>query len=163
MDNNEAVNFLRESFGNEDWFFDVEVSQGRLVVYTHFLSSNIMKQVPRYIDNKQVLLHFAASKKASSDSFVSKPSLHQPKQIESVITEPDEPDDVNYELEYLRDELARLESVCGMSVLESIFFERHDGKNALTNIGSKYPSVKEDIDVLYDDYGFDIIYKELDI
>lgn len=63
----------------------------------------------------------------------------------------------------LTDELDRLEKLCGSNILGEIFFEENDGKNAVTNLSAKYPEVRKRIHRLYELYGFDVIYEELEL
>lgn len=168
MDNTEALSFLRESFKGKDWFFDADMQNGRLVVYAHFMSTEIMQSVPRDVEGKQVLLHFAASKKTTTESFVAKPVLHQPKPVESLmpvvaaVVAPVDTckEDINDDVEYLRGELDRLEDICGEFTLESIFYEEHDKHNSITNLSETFPEVRRAIHILYEDFGFDAIYNE---
>jgi hypothetical protein len=62
----------------------------------------------------------------------------------------------------LTDEIDRLERICGSNILQDIFYEIQDGKNAVTNLSAKFPEVRTRMQKLYDKYGFDIIYEELD-
>jgi hypothetical protein len=62
----------------------------------------------------------------------------------------------------LTDELDRIERSCGSNVLQDIFYEVHDGTNAVTNLSARYPEVRQRVQKLYDKYGFDTIYEELD-
>jgi hypothetical protein len=62
----------------------------------------------------------------------------------------------------LTDELDRLEKLCGSNILQDIFYEVHDQKNAVTNLSARYPEVRTRIQKLYDKYGFNAIYEELD-
>lgn len=62
----------------------------------------------------------------------------------------------------LTDELDRLEKLCGSNVLQDVFYEVHDGENAVTNLSARYPEVRRRVQKIYDKYGFDVIYEELD-
>jgi len=62
----------------------------------------------------------------------------------------------------LTDELDRLERICGSNILQDIFYEVQDGKNAVTNLSAKFPEVRQRMEKLHAKYGFDIIYEELD-
>ena len=68
----------------------------------------------------------------------------------------------NKSLLHLQNELTRLEKVCGSFTLQDIFYEIQDGKNAVTNLSSRYPEVHQAMKRLFDEYGFDVIYEELD-
>lgn len=65
-------------------------------------------------------------------------------------------------LRHLQNELDRLEKVCGSHTLQDIFYESHDGKNAVTNMSKHYVDVRKSMDKLIQEYGFDVIYEELD-
>jgi hypothetical protein len=70
--------------------------------------------------------------------------------------------DLELSVRALTDELDRLERLCGSNILQDIFYETHDQNNAVTNLSAKYPEVRQRIQKLYDKYGFDVIYEELD-
>lgn len=63
----------------------------------------------------------------------------------------------------LTDELDKLERICGSNILSDIFFETHDKGNAVTNLSAKFPDVRQRMENLYSNYGFDIIYDELEL
>ena len=160
MNNTDTLSSLRSSFEGKDWFNDVDFVQDRIVVYANFMSLDVMKAVPQQVDGKQVLLHFAASKPTQSVSY--KPVIEiTPLALKETLIS-DIPSEPNYELEYLQSELDRLELLCNSNTLQDIFFEVHDGINAITNLSSKYPEIRKDMQILYDDYGFDVIYDQLD-
>lgn len=62
----------------------------------------------------------------------------------------------------LTDEIDRLEKLCGSNILQDIFYEIQDGKNAVTNLSARYPEVRQRMEKLHAKYGFDVIYEELD-
>lgn len=68
----------------------------------------------------------------------------------------------NKSLQFLQNSLEKLEKDCGSFVLQDIFYEIHDGKNAVTNNSTRYPEVRKKLEKLYREYGFDVIYDELD-
>lgn len=65
-------------------------------------------------------------------------------------------------LSHLIAELDKLERQCGSNTLQDIFYEIHDGNNAVTEWSKRYPDVRKTLEKLYQQYGFDVIYEEMD-
>jgi len=65
-------------------------------------------------------------------------------------------------IRHLENELDRLERLCGSNTLQDIFYEIKDAHNAVTNLSARYPEVRKALERLYDQYGFDVIYENLD-
>ncbi len=162
MDITKGMQQLSELCKGKDWFFDVGTDNyGRLVVYTKWCSEEILRFVPGFVEGVQVLVHFAGSKTVKKDDFAAAPK----KPVLELVDESwDDNEDVVLPVDVgaLARELDRLEKVCGSNVLQDIFYEIHDGKNAVTNLSAKFPDVKKSLDKLYDEYGFDVIYEEMD-
>jgi hypothetical protein len=159
MDMSEVLSQLSQMFKDRDWFHDVGVEQfGRPVVYVKYACHETLHDIPDTFGGKQVLVHFAASKLASREQFTnsSAPKLSTPSPV--VVPVVDTPPDFNA----LCEELDRLEKSCGTNTLQDIFYEVHDGKNAVTNLSSRYPDVRASLEKLYETYGFDVIYEEMD-
>lgn len=158
MEMNEVLDHLSQMFKGRDWFFDVGVDQfGRPVVYAKYMCHETLHDVPDSVGGKQVLVHFAASKTAQRDQFTE--NLTKPKLTPVVESVPPPPAP---DVEDLCDELDRLEKICGSNTLQHIFYEVHDGNNAVTSYSPKFPEVREALDRLYATFGFDVIYEELD-
>lgn len=182
----EGMDQLSKQFKGRDWFYDIGTDQyGRLVVYVKYMSHETLHDVPDTAGGIQVLVHFAASKTATRDQFVDKPAsslsptqfLQAAKEaqakgidtgvgqlIDQIVDEfgesalPEEEKSIRF----LQNELEKLEKICGSFTLQDIFYEIQDGKNAVTNLSSRYPEVRQRMEKLYDMYGFDVIYEELD-
>lgn len=157
---------LHVQFVGRPWYHSVGRDEyNRLVVYTNYMCQETLHDVPDRVDGIQVLTHFAASKFSTREQFTNNPGNRN-----TVSTIPAPPDSVeeldSSELEIdvgeLIQDLDRLEKRCGANILMDIFFEVHDGKNAVTNLASRFPEVKEGMQRLYDAYGFDVIYNELE-
>jgi hypothetical protein len=160
----EQLAILNKMFDSQDWFAKTGLDQyGRPVVYVHRSSLEIERSIPRQIDGRQVLVHFMSSATVSKDKFVEEIRLASVAPL-TVVQELvyEEPEPV-LDLDILIMELDRLEKVCGKNILQDVFYEAHDGKNAVTNLSSSYPEIREDVDALYDEYGFDIIFDQLDV
>lgn len=165
METDKSLIELAAKFKDQPWFFDVGSDNfGRLIVYATTMSLDVFSSVPDTFDGKNVLVHFAQSKTATKDQFKANPIvtakapvfLTQPLKVVEIESE-FEPD-----LALLTQELDRLEKICGSNILQDIFYETHDGKNAVTDLSSKYPDVRFAVEKLYNQYGFDVIYEELD-
>jgi hypothetical protein len=61
----------------------------------------------------------------------------------------------------LDQELATLYKIYGKNVVESVFYEEHDGKNCVTNFSEKFSDLKNTMHLLYKHYGFNAIYEKM--
>lgn len=146
MDMSEGLVVLNDLCKNNDWFYDLALDRDKFIVYTRWINKEVLEEIPDMVANKQVLVHFANYKTANKEVFTN-----------SLV-----PANNDVNLRDLIDELDTLESVCGPNILNDIFYEVHDGKNAVTNLSMKYPEVRSRMEKLYSEYGFDVVYEELD-
>jgi hypothetical protein len=169
MESNAALESLRQLYCNNDWFSGVGTDNyGRYVVYTRYMSLNILRQVVDKLEDKPVLVHFSSAQEVNKDQYVN--NLTPVLLSEDVLDEEhllDENDleevaELEVGLVELVEELDRLEKLCNSNTVQDIFYEVHDGINAVTNLSARYPEVRAAMEVLYKKYGFDIIYEELD-
>jgi len=175
MELNEGISLLTSMFKEQPWFCEVGTdSIGRFVVYVKYMNKET-QAIPDRMLGVQVLVHFIASKTARADQFTtngnhvpfSKPPA--PPVLE-LVREPDELDDLEelpsnlleFDVADLIKRLDKLERICGSNALQDIFYEVHDKDNAVTNLSARYPEVREAMQELYDEYGFDVVYEELD-
>lgn len=158
---NEAITELIKVCKDYDWFYDVDSKQDKLIVYVTKMGMDVFKAVPDTINNKQVLIHYAGSKTAQLSDFVNSnipipltKSLPEIEELseEYVVMEQEE------DFQVLVEELLRLEKICGKNVLQSLFFEIHDGDDAITNLSDKFPVAYISMKKLYDKYGYDVLY-----
>ena len=178
MEIDSSLEALRNLCQEHDWFSDTGVDEyGRLVVFIKYQCEATLRDIPASINGKQILVHFASSLTATREKYTDQdmpvrtcnPSTPPPPSTDSKLELVDE---TEYSLYYAKhsvsvddlvQELDRLEKICGSNILQDIFYEIHDGSNnAVTNLSSKYPEVRDMMEKLYDEYGFDIIYEELD-
>lgn len=187
MNTQEAIKSLKSQFASKDWFSDVEPDQfNNIVVYVKYLSSEVIKAVPDKMEGHRVLAHFAVSK-VDNKKFITDASTWNPSKFVSNFPKPKgseeaiqkaheqlfsqdpeffkpgkEPEFFKLEMDrdVLASDLDRLAETCGDNILQEILFEIRDGKNALTNFSSKYPPVREEMDRIYAQYGFDAINEE---
>lgn len=176
--------WLHDKYAGKDWFHSVGEDQyGRYVVYVKYMNHETLHDIPDYEGGVQVLVHFAASKLATRDQFVDKPQERKSTypdgspcpydreiDVQAVVVPSPEPtldevltpEEEEKSLRHLQTELDRLEKLCGSYTLNDIFYEIQDGKNAVTNMSARYPEVRTRLEKLYNQYGFDVIYEELD-
>ena len=162
----EGLTLLTGMFFEKEWFCEAERDGNRYIVYIKRMSLETMTIIPDEMLGKQVVVHFIAHKRATREAFTtngthvpfSKP-VAVPKAPESMEELPS--DLLEIDVDDLVKELDRLERICGSNALADVFFEVHDGKNAVTNLSARYPSIRYEIEKLYNEYGFDVIYEEL--
>lgn len=171
MEVNEGIDLLTKQYCQFDWFDSVGLDKyKRYVVYVLTMSHEIMTTVQESLDGKQVLIAYAGSKVENMKKYhtvINTFSSALPVAPPVVKVEPpvETQDLIEEELISIDDliaELDRLERLCGSHILQDIFFEVHDGRNAVTNLSAKFPEVRKELNTLYDEYGFDLIYEELD-
>lgn len=154
-----ALATLVTKFGKEDWFHSAEVEPvygHDLVLYAKTMSPKILKAAPAKVDKFNVLLHFAAYKEAALDKFANKPIVTA---VETIPEEASEEEDVSGEL---ITQLWALKKICGKESLSHIFYEIHDGNDAVTDDSKEFPEVRKQLQTLYDDLGFDILFEEIE-
>lgn len=148
--NLDVTTSLKQSYGHYDWFHSVGEDQYRCtVLYVKYLNAEVLNltlNLPR-----DVKIHFAGSLEATLTQYANV----IPSPVEPVVS--NEPDPIN-----VRSELFDLSRICGRDNLVDIFYEVHDGPNAVSSISNDYPSARQGMQVLYDAVGFDILFEELD-
>ena len=120
------------------------------------MSIDIINKIYEAYPKDMPLIHFACSLRGSRFSY-SVP-LSENKDSEIIDEDSGNDDNLSYEL---CNELSSLKTICGGNILSDIFYEIHDGKNAITNLSTKFPDVRNSMEKLYDKFGFDIIYEQL--
>lgn len=142
------VTNLDNSIVNSDWFDSIEIINNKILVYVKEMSLDILQAIPQKIDGKPVFVHFLSSKNVSIDHYVDKKDFGSTTQSGS-------------EYQMLHCELSDMRKLCDYSSILDIFYEIHDGDNAITSFSEEYPMIKESMKVLYNKYGFDPIFKEI--
>ena len=177
MNINQALDVLSRLLKNNDWFYEAEIDKDKnLVAYVHWMDGKILREVPDNVEEHRVLVHFSVNKTATREQYTSddkaapmplvNPSVvdvtHEAEYLGNDETEELPSSYLESDLSDLTKELDRLERICGSNILQDIFYEVHDGPNHVTNLSVKFPEVKKAVEKIYDEYGFDIIYEELD-
>lgn len=157
--------WLATKFESYDWYHSVGRDEfKKLVLYVNYMNSEMLNLTSSL--DRDIKIHFAGSITATKDiytdnqSAINKLEMHESDLSEDI--DLSEFDGGAISVVELSSELERLEKICGSNILQDIFYEVHDGKNAITNLSFKFPDVKHAVDLLYAKYGFDNIYEELD-
>jgi hypothetical protein len=161
-----------------DWFCEVVAEARRYVVYVTQMDASQDTIIPDWMHGKQVVVHFASNAPDAKNNFVNKVSARLPaytpfgKHEELVVLTAEDVKlfqatggfpKVEPNIKALTDELDRLEKQCGSNILGDVFFEIRDGHNAVTNLSARFPEVRQSLQKLYDKYGFDALYSELEL
>ena len=176
MEMQEGLKALEQLLDPYDWFYEVCAEARRYVVYVHRMEKEQNTVIPDSIMGHQVVVHFASSRMLEPGAYLVK--SESPTALKPFSATPAKEVDAGQMLDELdldvpqgtqvpdtsalTRELDRLEKQCGSNILQDIFYEIHDKVNAVTNLGAKFPEVRESLMALYQAYGFDTIYEELD-
>jgi hypothetical protein len=173
MTNEERIAGLTKLLSKNGWFDSVGINTfGKMVVFVHYINSEVMQSVPDKYEDKYVVTQFTTTRsevlKAKYNTTYT-PEYYYAPSVTAVVNIPQHieinqvpNEDKELDVNFLISELDRLEKICGSRTLQDIFYEVHDGKNAVTNLKTSFPEVYDDILDLYEEFGFDIIYNELD-
>jgi len=141
------ADLLFNQFHTKDWFDSIGMDDyNRFVVYVKFMCQETLS-IPDKVNGKQVLVHYADSINSTKEKYIEKLTFISSDDL-SVLN--------------LKSKLNNLRKMSGSQYLESIFFEVHDGNNAITNLSHQYPEVRKEMEDLYNQYGFDVIYDDLE-
>lgn len=162
MNNINQIDILVEKYQKYSWYDSVGLDKyGRFVVYVHEMTKEVMETVQHYLNGKQVLLAYSHAKPNQGKCrYITYYDFGKARMQTPVTNSPDSEEDPD--IDYLISELDRLERLCGSNALQDIFYEVHDKKNAVTNVRNKFPEVEESLQNLYDTFGFDLIYENID-
>jgi len=158
----EAALVLTNQFQGRDWFVNViakDEKPQKLIVVTKWQNIEVLKDIPNNIGEYRVLVHFYRPAISMLNSTPKPAKVTEVVAVTASSTESIPPLDLD--IKFLIQELDKLEQIYGENVVESIFYEEHDGKNCVTNLSDKFPDARKIIHELYSLYGFDIIYEEL--
>jgi hypothetical protein len=166
----EGLALLTGMFFEKEWFCEAERDANRYVVYVKYMNMETMTTIPDQILGRQVVVHFIAYKRASHFSFATN-ATHVPFSRPAEVVVPKAPESMEelssdlleFDVEDLVKELVRLEKICGSNALADVFFEIHDKQNAVTNLSARYPEIRDALEKIYNEYGFDVIYDEIEL
>lgn len=154
----EEVKELASRFENKSWFDSVIMDKNRLIAQVKEMNLSILNEIPTTFNGKQVLVHFAGSTKPP---VVQVPLFADSKDILEELDDEDVLFD-DKDLEKLSQEVDELVCSSNFNTVNDIFYEVHDGNNAVTNLSAKNPFIRSKVEELYNKYGFDILFEELD-
>ncbi len=172
----DAIHELHSKLFYYDWYAKrTEVNpilHRCLVAYVHRMIPEVYAVVPDNVGDWQVRVHFVASVTASADAFkvdpksftVSPTAVFTPEAIREMKVLPVinlDPTVEEVDLD-VHNECWQLAKICGWQNLEDLFFEVHDGDNAVTSLRESFPDAFEKLSMLYALVGFDVLSDELD-
>lgn len=151
------------SLKDKPWFHSMETdSSGRIVIYAAYIDKEVEASVPAVWEGKQVLMHFASAKLATREKFTNNPNAPGAT-LKAYVPDVDVSDDAEPDIANLTAELEFLESLYNTEALSDIFFEIKDQHNAVTDLSKRYPDARKSLEKLYDTYGFDVLFNEMDL
>jgi hypothetical protein len=137
---------LKNLFQDKEWFYDVgQDAFNRPVVYVHLMNLELFSFIRTSCSNPDLLIHYASYAKCDKANYVSSIDL-----------------DDSLDLEYLESEVRYLQSISKRDLLQNIFYEIHDGVDAVTNLSTSFPEVRKTLEDLYETYGYDLLYEKLE-
>lgn len=160
--NSVGLNQLANMYKDKDWYHSVGFDKyGRYVLYIKYTCNETLHDLPDFVFGKQLLVHFGASATAKRDQFVE--NLQSVGRIMSANLSKQLSQEDNEELSNTELETAIIALIAkwNADLISEIFFEIHDGPNALTQISEEYPQIRATLEKLYDKYGFDMIHEKL--
>lgn len=138
----EQLQQLKDSLSNNPWFYDVRLDTfNRTVVYVHYMNQEVFHSIRMITDS--ACIHYASYAQCTKEKYV---------------------DNLSGELDvdHLSSEIDYLQSICKADLLKDIFYEIHDGDDAVTNFSSTSPEVRDMLQSLYNTYGYDLLYEKLE-
>lgn len=159
----DALHQLHVKLNGYNWYAGKVLVNSQLhnsvVAYVKYMNQEVEETVPLKVGGFDVRVHFASSLCEDASKFVS--TGFNQVTVPSVLSETNDEVTLTPALD-LHHELWKLRRVCGAEHLTDIFYEVHDGPLAITNVSVEYPEVRSKIQELYDEYGFDVLFEELD-
>lgn len=165
----DAIHRLHVLLHGRDWYAGKVLPNPNLhnciIAYVKYNTLEIEEAIPRKVEGYDVRVHFAASlgepaKPVTTLPLFNPSALAPPKPVSAP---PDSESDLVFSpAGDLHNALWNLRRNCGKENLESIFYEIHDGTNALTCVSKEFPEVRTKLQTLYNEFGFDILFEEID-
>lgn len=135
---------VRQIFENCDWFESVAIKPDQIIIYSNRMGEDVFNQIPDKINNKNVKLHFYASKICNPSMYVKTYSYENFTRDYSLF-------------KFVKDNT----DIYGRTIMASMFFEVHDGVNSVTNLKIKYPHLYVEMQNYYEEFGYIALSREL--
>lgn len=178
MQMSEAIEELHKQLFYYDWYAKKvdknPILWNSIVAYVNYFNMEVYKTVPDKIGDFQVRIHFIGSYTAKADYFKTPPpatkdtfyklveEIEKDGPLPSVLAASfDEDDVVGFTEVDVPEEVWQLSKLCGWETLEDIFYEVHDGPNAVSNKSKDFPAVRSKMEELYALVGFDVLADEI--
>lgn len=172
------INLLKD----KDWFHSVILEKARLVVQVHYMNLEVLTTIPSTLEGQQILVHFAPPEPNSRITiiepiFVDDTSTDMLDDSDLIIEDfgeeplkpvgswfsPTDKEDDDWDINNLIRDIAFLTKENGYKIIKDLFFEVHDGPvNSVTCRAAFYPEAFSKLTQLYQDFGYDLMYEELE-
>jgi hypothetical protein len=141
------------------WFDEAVIEGYRYIVYVFEMGSHVDPHIPDTIAGHQVLVHYANAKPGGTSyvNTVNASSLKTYVPGDDLERETDQSSHEEHDMLPLYQALDQLDVQCGPYILSDLLAEICDGKEALTNLRTRYPKAYQQLAVLYLEYGFKAI------
>lgn len=162
----DALHSLKVQLHGYPWFAQQTAKHDSLhnaiVAYVHLMNREIETLVPLKVDGWDVRAHFVGSANTLSTAEKKSAPLSTAHPVAPVVVQllQEEPE-FTTTLD-IHNEIWKLRRVCGKENLTDIFYEIHDGDDAVTNHSEQFPLVREKLQSLYNEFGFDLLFEEID-
>jgi len=124
------------SLKNYDWFASLEESNNRFIVYVHRMGTDISNLIPRFVNDKQVLVHFACFKDLTKEKYVKSMTLGS--SFAAFV-----------EKQEAKSELSKMERIYSINDIEDIFYEIVDQDDSVSSVSREFPILREKIERVY--------------
>lgn len=161
---NDSMHALHAQLHGQPWYAGQvllhPVSPRTMIAYVHYMGRDVDAAVPTVFEGYNVKMHFIGSLSVLDTTI--KKTFPQPAVAPEVKAALETEEAVLAPAGDLHNDLWKLRGVCGHSQLRDIFYEIHDGDDAVTNLSPDYPEVRAKLQSLYDTFGFDVLFEDLD-
>jgi hypothetical protein len=155
-DNQHVIDQLTENLTPYNWFAGKVMqdpsANNSVIVYVHYMSGDVLQIVPDKIDGVGVAVHFLSSCPTEIKDYVNRVNVSSMPKLDKFVGTrvplSAVPKEVRDEPN-LQEILWNLTRECGRDNLISVFFEVHDGDDAVTNVSEEYPMVRKAMEKLY--------------
>ncbi len=144
---------LLSQIANKPWFHSLGKDEfDRPVVYVKHLCQEAIN-IPDTLNEKQLLVHLSGYLEASKEKYISSLQLSK----------------AEFDPDFMRKEIFALKRQCGSDNLIDILYEVHQDlspsicpEEVLTEISEDFPEVRFRLERLYEQYGMDVLFEEIE-
>lgn len=153
MDINNTINSLNESLKQYGWFSGKitqdAVTPNAIVIYVTSMGLDVFEAIPSKLDGYNIKIHFESSAKLEEPTII----------LDNLDVEIEEED--VFDITDIHNALWNFQRICGREYMTDIFYEIVDGDDAITQRSFDYPEVRDGMEELYEEFGFDVLHDEI--